>query len=349
MIKVLIVDDCAVVRKILSRELGACDDLEIVGTAVDPYEARDKILELKPDVVTLDIEMPRLDGLSFLRKLMKYHPLPVVVVSSFTQRSSKLAFEAYSIGAVEVVGKPNSNERLPELMRPLIRAVRAASRAGHTIDRLGESDESPEVREVKASGPSRADSIIALGASTGGTKALDRVLSMMPADSPGVVIVQHMPEFFTARFSESLDRTSRLTVTEAKDMDVVKPGHALVAPGSKHLVLEKFEKGYRVRLKGGPEVHFQKPSVDVLFESVARAAGANAVGALMTGMGSDGAKGLLAMRNAGAHTITQDEASCVVYGMPKAAVDIGAACEIMSIEKIAAALIKATSRQLSGA
>ncbi len=338
-VRVLIVDDSALVRRILSDALSKHDDIEVVGTATDPYVARERIVQLKPDVITLDIEMPRMDGLSFLAKLMRHYPIPVVVVSSLTPQHSETALRALALGAVEVIAKPGSSLAASDIVEELARAVRVASHA-----RVHQRAE-PEVAAV-ASRPTIAtiDSthkIIALGASTGGTQALERVLRRFPVDAPGTVIVQHMPEHFTASFAKRLDTVCAMRVQEARDGDYIVPGLALVAPGGKHLVLQASGARWIARVKDGPKVHHQRPAVDVLFQSVARSAGRNAVGALLTGMGADGAKGMLAMREAGAYTVAQDEATCVVYGMPREAVKLDAAVDVLPLDRIADALLHA--------
>ncbi len=340
-VRVLIVDDSALVRRILSDALSKHPDIEVVGTATDPYVARERIVQLRPDVVTLDIEMPRMDGLSFLGKLMRHFPLPVVVVSSLTQANSETALRALALGAVDVIAKPGSSLATADVTEELARAVRAASHA-RVVRRI----EDPTAAGGIVARPAIATldathKIIALGASTGGTQALEVVLRRFPVDAPGTVIVQHMPEHFTASFAKRLDGICAMRVKEAVDGEYIVPGLALLAPGGKHLVVQASGARWVARVKDGPKVHHQRPAVDVLFQSVARCAGRNAVAALLTGMGADGAKGMLAMREAGAHTIAQDEATCVVYGMPKEAVKIDAAVDVMPLDKIADALINA--------
>ncbi len=340
MIKVLIVDDSAVVRQVLSAELAKAPDLEVVGTAVDPFVARDKILSLKPDVLTLDVEMPRMDGITFLRKLMRYHPLPVVIVSSLTPAGSDLALEALRIGAVDVVGKPGSSYAVNDIARQLIRSIRAAAAA--RIRPAGAAAPGVVATPPAASGMTLGTThkILAIGASTGGTRAIEQLLTSLPADTPGTVIVQHMPEHFTTSFANRLNDLSPLEVREAKGGDTVVPGVALIAPGNQHMVLRRSGARYHVDIKDGPPVHYQRPSVDVLFHSVARQAGKNAVGVILTGMGADGAAGLLAMRQAGARTIAQDEASCVVFGMPKEAIRLNAAERVIALEKAAETIVR---------
>lgn len=342
-IRVLVVDDSALVRRILSEALQKQDDIEVVGTAADPYVARERIVQLRPDVITLDIEMPRMDGLSFLSRLMRHFPLPVVVCSSLTPQNSETALRALSLGAVEVVAKPGSSLAAGDVAEQLVTAVRVASHA--RVTRRVESQEArvrPSIATLDAT-----NKVIALGASTGGTQALELVLRQFPVDAPGTVIVQHMPEHFTASFAKRLDSLCAIRVKEARDGDYVVPGLALVAPGGKHLVLQANGARWVVRVKDGPKVHHQRPAVDVLFQSVARSAGRNAVAALLTGMGADGAKGLLALREAGAHTVAQNEETSVVYGMPREAARLGAATEILPIGEIALALLGATSRAVT--
>jgi len=345
-IRVLVVDDSALVRKLLTEELSRYDDIEVVGTAVDPYVAREKIVALKPDVITLDVEMPRMDGLSFLVKLMKHYPVPVIIVSSLTPTNSDAAIRALSLGAVDVIGKPGSAMSVPDISRQLVQSIRAASRA-KLVKRVEPASGGPSVaRALPAlAGLSMTHKIIALGASTGGTQALEAVLTKLPPGMPGIVVCQHMPEKFTASFAQRLNSVSALEVREAKDGDAVVPGVVLVAPGNFHMMLTLSGAQYQVRVKDGPRVHHQRPAVDVLFASVAKHAGRNAIGAIFTGMGADGAKGLLQMRDAGAHTIAQDEASCVVFGMPREAIKLGAAVDILPLGEIAHALQTAVTRE----
>jgi two-component system, chemotaxis family, protein-glutamate methylesterase/glutaminase len=330
-ISVLVVDDSATVRRVLTEGLNRTSDIRVVGSAPDPYVARERIVELKPDVITLDVEMPRMDGISFLAKLMQHHPLPVVVISSLTPAGSQEAMRAFELGAVEVLCKPGSAYDVGDAIPRLARAIRAAAAArcrGPRAVLLPVVTKQPLATTSLAR---TSDKVLALGASTGGTEALREVLAELPGDTPGTVIVQHMPPMFTASFAQSLDRTSRLKVSEARGGEPLLPGLAYVAPGGHHLAVVRSGAHYHVELRDGPEVHFQRPAVDITFLSVAKAAGANAVGVLLTGMGHDGAAGMKAMRTAGAHTIAQDEASCVVFGMPKAAIDCGAAAEVASL------------------
>lgn len=342
MTRVLIVDDSAVVRKLLSEELNKQKDIEVVGTAMNPYIARDKIVKLKPDVLTLDLEMPRMDGLSFLAKLMKHHPMPVVVVSSLTPKNSQNALNALRLGAVDVICKPGSAYSTQNITQDIVKAVRTAA-----VARFDKNNHVP--KPVKSAGVEyntkelklvhTTNKLIAIGSSTGGTRALETVLTELPAGLPGIVIVQHMPPVFTKSFAERLNTICKVNVKEAEDGDLVQPGHVLIAPGNYHMLVEKSGAKYYTRIKQGPPVHHQRPSVDVMFNSVAQAAGVNAMGVILTGMGADGAKGLLKMKENGAHTIGQDEASCVVYGMPKEAYNIGAVTDQLPLSKIARAIV----------
>ena len=337
-IRVLVVDDSAVVRKIFSEELSKYPDIQVIGVAPDPYVAREKIVNLKPDVITLDIEMPRMDGLTFLKKLMKYYPLPTIIVSSLTPQGGKLTLEAMEIGAVDVIGKPGAAYTVGDMSAQLAEKIRAASRV-----RLTKRDES--VMPSGAGEPMRAlaqtsNKVVAIGASTGGTEALKKVLTKMPPNSPGIVIVQHMPANFTTAFAARLNDLSQINVKEAEDNDSVTPGTALLAPGNFHMILRRSGGRYYVEVKTGPMVHHQRPAVDVLFKSTAKYAGANAIGVILTGMGADGAEGLLEMKNAGAGTIAQDEKSCVVFGMPREAIRLGGVDKVVSIDQVASEIIK---------
>lgn len=333
-IKVLIVDDSAVVRKVFKEELSRARDIIVVGTAPDPYVARDKIVKLKPDVITLDIEMPRMDGLTFLKKLMRFYPLPVIIVSSLTRNGGRLAMEAMSLGALEVISKPSSAYSVGEMSVQLIHKIRAV--AGLKIQAAGESkavEDNPQRVASKAMSQT-TNKIIAIGASTGGTEALRAVLTKMPPNAPGILVVQHMPAQFTSSFAERLNELSAITVKEAQNDDSVVNGRALIAPGNYHMLLKRSGARYFVNVKTGPLVHHQRPAVDVLFHSVADYAGSNAVGAILTGMGSDGAGGLLKMKEAGARTVAQDEKSCIVFGMPKEAIKLGAAQKVVPLANI---------------
>ncbi len=331
MVKVLVVDDSALVRRVLTEELARDPEIQVVGSAPDPYVARDKILSLAPDVITLDIEMPRMDGLSFLRKLMKHKPMPVIVVSSLTPKGSEMAVDALALGAVDVLCKPGEAYSIGELSKELTYRVKAAARARiRTQPEAGGTPVKP-MESLKAT----TLKIIAIGASTGGTEALRDVLQRFPANAPPTVIVQHMPEKFTKAFADRLNSLCAIEVREAQDHDTLRPGLALIAPGNKHMLLERSGAVYSVAIKDGPRVHHQRPAVDVLFRSVARVAGKNAVGAILTGMGADGADGMLEMKQAGARTVAQDERSCVVFGMPKEAIARGGVDAILPLEQIA--------------
>lgn len=336
-IKVLVVDDSAIVRKIFNEELSKESDIEVVGTAPDPYIARDKIVQLKPDVITLDIEMPRMDGLTFLKKLMKYYPLPVIIVSSLTPKGSAMAVEAIEGGAVEVLAKPGGSYSVGDMCIQLKDKIRAASRVN--MNRKQTPVTPPKIGTIVKSLTETTQKVIAIGASTGGTEALKEVLINIPLNAPGIVIVQHMPANFTTAFAERLNKICQIEVKEARDGDSVLNGRALIAPGNFHMLLRRSGAKYYVNIKDGPFVHHQRPAVDVLFNSVAQYVGNNAIGVILTGMGADGAKGLSVMKGAGARTIAQDEASCVVFGMPKEAIKLGAADKIVSLERISYEII----------
>jgi two-component system chemotaxis response regulator CheB len=335
-VRVLIVDDSAVVRKILSQELGRHTSIEIIGTAPDPYIARDKIVALNPDVLTLDVEMPRMDGITFLRKLMKHRPMPVIVLSSLTPQGGQTALEALDAGAVEVMCKPGGSFSVGDVCSVLVDKIKAASRARIDARQIAAS---ATARPQRLSMAETTNKIFAIGASTGGVQALTRVLSSLPANAPGTVVVQHMPAHFTTSFAQRLDSECAVSVKEADSGDRVVPGRVLIAPGGVHMLLQRSGANYHVTLRDGPPVCRQKPSVEVLFNSVAKFAGANAVGAILTGMGDDGATGLLNMRQAGAHTVAQDEQSCVVFGMPKEAIARGGAERIVPLDRVAETLI----------
>jgi two-component system chemotaxis response regulator CheB len=336
-IRVLIIDDSAIVRKILGEALAGEPDLEVVGSAPDPYVARDKILSLRPDVLTLDIEMPRMDGLTFLKKLMHFHPMPAVVISSLTQPSCRLAVEALELGAVEVLAKPGGPYSVGELRHALAAKLRAA--AASRVRRPQQTAEPPTFAKPSIPVPFPTNTIIAIGASTGGTEAIASVLTKLPASIPGIVVAQHIPPQFSRAFANRLNDQCPFTVKEAEDGDHLAPGIALVAPGDYHMLLRNIGGRYLVTVKTGPRVCYQRPSVDVLFSSVAEAAGNRAIGVLLTGMGADGAQGLLKMRQAGARTIAQNEATCVVFGMPREAIALGAAQQILPLPEIAQGIL----------
>lgn len=338
-IRVLIVDDSAIVRKIFSEELSKFPDIEIVGTAPDPFVARDKIVRLKPDVITLDIEMPRMDGLTFLKKLMRHYPLPVIIVSSLTPKGGRLTLEAMDIGAVEVIGKPGGSYTVGDMSAQLAEKIRAVSRVKVIREPLDEGSASERSEPIKALAKT-SNKLIAIGASTGGTEALKTVLIRMPPNSPGILVVQHMPAKFTTAFAERLNGLSQITVKEALNDDFVSSGTALIAPGNYHMILRRSGARYYVEVKNGPMVHHQRPSVDILFKSTAQYAGPNSIGVILTGMGADGAEGLLEMKRSGAKTIAQDERSCVVFGMPKEAIKLGAADKVVPLAQVAEEIVR---------
>ncbi len=349
-IRVLIVDDSAVVRQTLSSILQSDPHIEVMGTASDPFYAAKKIQNEIPDVITLDVEMPRMDGLTFLKKIMSQHPIPVVVISSLTDRATETGMKALEYGAVEIITKPQMNTRqfIEESKIRICDAVKAAALA-----RVRRKINPPEISvqprytadAVIPNTPVHSmikttEMVVAVGASTGGTDALETFLKAMPLDSPGIVIVQHMPENFTRSFADRLNNICNITVKEAANGDSVLRGQALIAPGNHHMLLKRSGARYYVEIKDGPLVNRHRPSVDVLFRSSARYAGKNAIGIIMTGMGNDGAQGLLEMKQAGAATIAQDESSCVVFGMPHEAIKLGAADKVLSLESIAPAMLK---------
>jgi two-component system chemotaxis response regulator CheB len=337
-IKVLVVDDSAIVRKIFTEELGKESDIQVVGTAPDPYVARDKILQLKPDVLTLDIEMPRMDGITFLKKLMKHYPLPVIIVSSLTPKGSTLALEAMESGAIEVIAKPGGSYSVGEMGAQLADKIRAAARAKPLKRDTSSAPAGPAKMSSRALAET-TNKIVAIGASTGGTEALKEVLTQMPANSPGIVVVQHMPANFTRAFADRLDGLCKINVREAKNNDSALPGTCLIAPGNYHMLLKRSGARYYVQIKTGPMVHHQRPAVDVLFNSTAQYAGANAVGVILTGMGADGAAGIKQMKDAGAKTVAQDEASCVVFGMPKEAIKTGAVDKVVALKNVSQTIL----------
>ncbi len=348
-IRVLVVDDSAVVRQTLRDILSSDPQIEIIATASDPFIAAQRIREEIPDVITLDVEMPRMDGITFLQKIMSQHPLPVVICSSLTEKGSETAFKALEYGAVEIIQKPRLGVKqfLEESKVLLCDAVKGAAMARVRRIRPGMKQVPPKLTAdaVIARPGAKAmirttEKVVAVGASTGGTEALRLFLEAMPLDAPGIVIVQHMPEHFTRSFADRLDRLCRISVKEAENDDTIVRGRALIAPGNRHLLLKRSGARYYVEIKDGPLVCRHRPSVDVLFRSAARYAGKNAVGVIMTGMGDDGAKGLLEMKEAGAVTIAQDEKSCVVFGMPKEAIRVGAADRVLPLESLADAIVR---------
>lgn len=336
-IKVLVIDDSAVVRQILMRDLAKDPRIEVVGTAPDPFVARQKIAELRPDVLTLDVEMPRMDGITFLRALMHSYPLPVILLSSLTPQGSKTAIEALDAGAVEVLCKPGTSYSIDNMAPLLIEKIVTASRARVQARAATVARGAAPVSRLSMA--ETTDKILAIGASTGGVQALTTVISQFPANCPPTVIVQHMPAKFTASFAERLDKDCAPEVREAKQGDTVIPGRILIAPGGFHMLLRRSGAQYMVDIKDGPEVHHQKPAVDVLFSSVAKYAGANAIGAVLTGMGADGAAGLLEMRQAGARTIAEHQSTCIVYGMPAECEKLNAAEKMVPLHDVARTLL----------
>lgn len=335
-IRVLIVDDSATARAVLSDILESDPTIEVVGTASDAYVARDKIVELHPDVVCLDVEMPRMDGITFLKRLMHYMPTPVIMVSSLTQAGAKTTLDALEAGAVDFVPKPHSHiydgkETMREELLAKIKIAAKVKVRQHTLDALRQANTTSLAETTHK--------ILAIGASTGGTEALKEVLMGLPRNAPGTLIVQHMPSNFTAPFAERLNALCAMEVREARNGDSITPGVVLIAPGDYHMVVRRSGARYYVEIGNGEKISGHRPSADVLFNSVAKIAGSNAIGVILTGMGGDGARGLLAMRNAGARTIGQDEASCIVYGMPKVAYDLGAVEKQLPLAKIAQGII----------
>ena len=353
-IRVLIIDDSALVRQMLTEILESDSSIEVVGVAIDPYVARKKIKELKPDILTLDVEMPRMDGVTFLSNLMRLHPLPVVMVSSLTEEGADVTLQAMELGAVDFVTKPKIDlaNTLDDYSEEIIEKVKVAanvsvsaiektvSRESHRADAGSSVPEKHSVDKIikpKYSGGhfKTTDRIIAIGASTGGTEAIKEVVLRMPPNAPGIVITQHIPAMFSGPFAKRLNASAAMSVAEAIDGQQVLPGHVYIAPGDQHLLLERDGARYVCRLNDGEPVNRHKPSVDVMFRSVAQNAGKNAIGVILTGMGKDGSIGLKEMKEVGSHTIAQDEASSVVWGMPGESVKIGAAVDVHPLDKIA--------------
>lgn len=347
-IRVLIVDDSAVVRQTLTHVLSLDPEIEVIASAGDPYVAAEKIEEQVPDVITLDVEMPRMDGVTFLKKIMAQHPIPVVICSSLVGDGAQTALEALDNGAVEIITKPRLGVRqfIEESRTTICDAVKAAARA--RVRPLGPRHKvEPKLTADAVLAPATSamsqttEKVVMIGASTGGTEALKSLLEALPADTPGIVIVQHMPELFTRAFASRLDGLCAITVKEAETGDTVLRGRALIAPGNHHLLLQRSGARYYVEVKEGPLVCRHRPSVDVLFRSAARYAGPNAVGVILTGMGDDGARGMLEMHQAGAKTIAQDEATCIVFGMPKEAIKLNGVDKVMPLGNIAGGILSA--------
>lgn len=330
-IQVLCVDDSALIRQLMTEIVNSHSDMEMVATAPDPLIARDLIKQHNPDVLTLDVEMPRMDGLDFLERLMRLRPMPVVMVSSLTSKGSEITLNALELGAVDFVTKPQLGlrEGMLHYSDAIADKIRAASRA-----RVSRHVPSADPKRLMASPLVGSEKIIAIGASTGGTEAIRQVLVPLPPTSPALLITQHMPPGFTRSFAERLDKLCQISVKEAEDGERVMPGHAYIAPGDIHMELARSGANYHIKLNDAPPMNRHRPSVDVLFHSVARTAGSNAVGVILTGMGNDGAAGLLAMRKAGAKTLAQSEKTCVVFGMPREAIAAGAACDIVDLENV---------------
>lgn len=352
-IRVLTVDDSALMRQVLAALLAKDPEIEVVGAAPDPFIAREKIKALNPDVLTLDVEMPKMDGITFLEKLMRGHPMPVVMVSSLTEAGCQTTLRALELGAVDFITKPKIDlrEGMEEVAQDLITKVKAAAQAnvkreGYLVKRRSssESDASHFTNNVSRTAMIKTtDTIIAIGSSTGGTEAVKEVLEVLPPTTPPILITQHMPERFTKTWAERLNSLSRISVKEAEDGDSVLPGHALIAPGNYHMTLVRSGARYTVRINQDAPVNRHRPSVDVMFASVAQYAGANAIGVILTGMGGDGAKEMLTMKRAGAFTIAQDEASCIVFGMPKEAIKAGGVDKVLPLREIADAILTQVS------
>jgi two-component system, chemotaxis family, protein-glutamate methylesterase/glutaminase len=339
-LKVLIVDDSALMRQLLTSILASDPEIEVVGTAADPYDAREKIKSLNPDVLTLDIEMPRMDGLTFLQKLMRGHPMPVIMISSFTSSGASTTLRALSLGAIDYVSKPrvNMTSGAIEQAEEIVAIVKAAAKAGVRHAPASRKMHAPLMKKTyRSSGTSK---VVAIGASTGGTEAIKELLTPLPADFPGIVMVQHMPEAFTRQFAARLDSLCKIRVKEAKDGDRVLNGHALLAPGGHHMAVERRGMEYAVHVYRGERVNRHLPSVDVLFSSCARSVGENALGVLLTGMGADGAMGMLEMKRAGAFNIAQDESTSVVFGMPREALLLNAVDQVLPLGQIPIALLE---------
>ena len=356
-IKLLIVDDSALVRKLLTEMVGRDREIEVVGTATDPYAAREKIKQLNPDVITLDVEMPRMDGITFLENLMRLRPMPVVMVSSLTQHGADITLRALEIGAIDFVPKPKVDVAgsLASYADELIAKIKMAASARVNPRANSPRPAAPRVIDERLSADAvlpastgrrvlrTTDRIVAIGASTGGTEAIREVLDALPPDAPAIVISQHIPAAFSKPFAERVNRSSAMSVCEAQDGQYILPGHVYIAPGDRHLLVERDGARYRCRLSDGPHVNRHRPSVDVMFRSVAQNVGPNATGVLLTGMGDDGARGLKEMLEAGAGTVAQDEASSVVWGMPGAAVKMGAAQHVMPLHRIPGLILSLTA------
>jgi two-component system chemotaxis response regulator CheB len=343
-IRVLIVDDSALMRQLLTELLSQDPQIDVVGIAQDPYIAREKIKALNPDVLTLDVEMPRMDGLTFLEKLMIGHPMPVVMVSSLTESGCQTTLRALELGAVDFFTKPKIDlrEGMEEQVQDLIAKIKGAACAkvrGRALPAKRDASTVAALSQNASAMLKTTDTVIAIGASTGGTEAIRELLEVLPPNTPPIVITQHMPEKFTKTFADRMNTLCRISVKEAEDGDSVLPGHALIAPGNYHMTLVRSGARYSVLLNQDPPVNRHRPSVDVMFHSVAKHAGSNSVGVILTGMGGDGAAGMLEMKKAGAYTIAQDEGSCVVFGMPKEAIKLGGVDKILPLSQVAASVL----------
>jgi two-component system chemotaxis response regulator CheB len=335
-IKVLIVDDSALIRSVMSEIIGSQDDMEVVGVAPDPLVARELIKQTNPDVLTLDVEMPKMDGLDFLEKLMRLRPMPVVMVSSLTERGSEITLRALELGAVDFVTKPKLSIQsgMLEYAEIITEKIRAAAKARVKPRQASASGQAAGALPLIRNPLTSSEKLIIIGASTGGTEAIKEFLMQMPSDCPGILITQHMPEGFTRSFAKRLDGICKISVKEAESGERILPGHAFIAPGHSHLLLARSGANYVTQLDQGPPVNRHRPSVDVLFNSAAVCAGKNAVGVILTGMGKDGALGMLEMKKTGAYNFAQDEATCVVFGMPREAIAVGATHEVGGITQL---------------
>jgi len=334
--RVLIVEDSQTMQRLLAELIGRGPDLEVVGFASDPYEARELVKTLKPDVMTLDVEMPRMDGLTFLEKLMRLHPMPVVMVSSQTERDAEASLRALELGAVDVIAKPRASDAqgLAEFSATIAESLRAAARVD-VARGTGKARANAHEVDGPADRKLLEGQLIAIGASTGGTEAIREIFRRLPLNTPPIVVVQHMPEMFTRMFAKRLDEQCRIAVSEALDREKLLPGHAYIAPGNWHFSVRRIGKAFEGRIEQSPQVNRHRPSVDVLFDSVAAAAGQGATAAILTGMGNDGAAGMRKIKTAGGHTLAQDEASCVVFGMPKTAIEAGGVDRVVPLSGLA--------------
>lgn len=349
-IKVLVVDDSAIVRDIISSVIEKQSDMELLGTAPDPFIARDKIVRLNPDIITLDIEMPRMDGLTFLEKLMTYYPIPVIIVSSITTKDKSAVIKALELGAYDVVNKPGGSITVDEVTDEIIQKVRDAYFNRNTFIKKWKelsqkiTQKTKPIKKPILSEIQTTDKLITIGASTGGTIALEYIVERLPKHLPPIVVAQHMPINFTYQFAQRLNELSELTIKEAEDDELIQSGYMYIAPGGKHLIITRQGASFYANLDDGERVNFQKPAVDVLFKSVAKLAGKNALGILLTGMGKDGAEGLLEMKKSGALTIAQDEETSIVWGMPRAAAELNAALKILPLDEIIQEIIDFSER-----